>query len=314
MLMSRFSCMLLVGFAVALAPVLPAAADDVVYPPGSLIGIVPPPGLAPSTSFPGFEDRDKNVALVVGALPREAYAEFEKSDSVEGLKKLGATLEKRESLTLPTGKAVLVIGRQDKQSAWMLVASTPDLTALLTLRMPDTAKDAYPDKVIRAAFASLAVRPAVPIEEQLGLLPFRLNDLAGFSIRGVLAGRGVMLTDVASDAAGPAVAPHIFVALLPGGQAQPGDRDDIARQIFRSIPNLKDVRITASEPLRIGGQQGHQIMATARDPATGADLSLVQWLRFGGGAYLHLVGTAPTPAWTQAYARFRSVRDGVEVR
>jgi hypothetical protein len=40
----------------------------------------------------------------------------------------------------------------------------------------------------------------------------------------------------------------------------------------------------------------------------------VQWLRFGGGVFLHLVGTAPTAAWTQAYARFRSVRDGIEPR
>jgi hypothetical protein len=309
-MMARFGCLLLFCFALA----MPAAADDVVYPLGSRIGIVPPPGLNASTSFPGFEDRAKNVALVLGALPPEAYAEFEKSDSAEGLKKLGAVLEKRESLMLPTGKALLVIGRQDKQSAWMLVASTPDLTAMLTLRLPDAAKDAYSDKVIRAAFASLAIRPEVPVEEQLGLLPFKLGEMAGFKIGGVLAGRGVMLTDVATEAGSPAVEPHIIVALMPGGPAEAGDRDDIARQIFRGIPNLKDVRVTGSQSLRMGGQQGHEIMAVAKDPATGADLSLVQWLRFGGGAYLHLVGMARTPVWTQAYARFRSVRDGVEVR
>ena len=67
-----------------------------------------------------------------------------------------------------------------------------------------------------------------------------------------------------------------------------------------------------SEPLRLGGQQGHEIMATAKDPTTGVDLTLVQWLRFGSGAYLQLVGVAPTPAWTAAYARFRAVRDGIE--
>jgi hypothetical protein len=308
--MSRFGCMLLVWLGLG----LPAAAADVVYPPGSRLGIVPPPGLTASTSFPGFEDREKNVALVVGTLPPEAFAQFEKSDSAEGMKNLGATLEKRESLTLPTGKALLVIGRQDKQTAWMLVAAMPDLTATLTLRLPDAARDAYPDKVLRAAFASLAVRPSIPVEEQLGLLPFRLNALAGFNIRGVLMGRGVLLSDAATDAAGNRVEPHMIVSVLPGGEAQGSDRDDIARRIFRGIPNLKDVRITASEQLRIGGQQGHEIMAIAKDPATGADLTLVQWLRFGGGAYLHLVGLAPTPVWTQAYARFRAVRDGVEPR
>src|SRR5471032_1373279 len=112
--MARFSWMLLTLLALA----LPAHADDVVYPPGSRIGLVTPPGLHASTSFPGFEDRDKNVALLLGVLPPEAYAEFERSDSAEGLKALGAKLEKREALTLPTGKALLVIGRQDNQSTW----------------------------------------------------------------------------------------------------------------------------------------------------------------------------------------------------
>jgi hypothetical protein len=308
--MARFGWMLV--FLLALA--VPASADEVVYPAGSRIGLIPPPGLHASTSFPGFEDREKNVALLLGTLPPDAYAEFEKSDSAEGLKKLGATLEKREPMTLPGGKALLVIGRQDKLSTWMLVASMPDLTAMITLRIPDSAKDVYSDSIIRAAFASLAVRAQVPIEEQLGLLPFKLGALADFKIGGVLPGRGVLLTDVATDPASTAIEPHIIVALMPGAPAEAGDRDDTARQIFRGIPNLKEVRITGSEQLRIGGQQGHEIMASARDPATGADLSLVQWLRFGAGAYLHVVGIAPTPAWTQAYARFRSVRDGIDQR
>jgi hypothetical protein len=296
------------------ALMLPAHADDVVYPPGSRLGLVPPPGLHASTSFPGFEDRDNNVALMLGTLPPEAYAQFDKSDSAEGLKKLGATLEKREALTLPNGKAILVVGRQDKLSTWMLVESLPDMTAMITLRLPDTAKDVYPEKVLRAMFASLAARAEVPVEEQLGLLPFRLGDMAGFRIGGVLPGRGILLTDVAAEAASPVIEPHIIVALMPGGPAEAADRDDVARQIFRSIPDIKEVRITASESIRIGGQQGHEIMATAKDPVTGADVSLVQWLRFGSGAYLHLVGVATTPAWTQAYTRFRAVRDGLEAK
>ena len=221
-------------------------------------------------------------------------------------------LEKRETLALPNGKALLVIGRQDKLSTWMLVATMPDMTGMITLRIPDAAKEVYPDTVLRAMFASLAVRAEVPIAEQLGLLPFRLGDMAGFKIGGVLPGRGVLLTDVPADAAGTVIEPHLIVAMMPGAPAEAADREDVARQMFRSIPDLKEVRITGSEPIRIGGLQGHEIMATAKDPATGTDISLVQWLRFGGGAYLHLVGVATTPTWTPAYARFRAVRDGIE--
>jgi hypothetical protein len=315
MAMTRIRWMLVFLLAPALSGLaLPAHADDVVYPPGSRIGLVPPPQLHASASFPGFEDRDKNVALLLGALPPEAFAEFEKSDSAEGLKKLGATLEKRELLTLPGGKAVLVIGRQDNQHTWMLVAAMPDLTAMVTLRIPDAAKDVYTDGVVRTLLTSVAVRPEVPIQEQLGLLPFRLGEMAGFKVAGVLPGRGVLLSDVPAAAGSGTIEPHIIVAMMQGAAVEPGDRDDVARQIFRGIPNLKDVHITGSESIRIAGQQGHEIMATAKDPATGAELSLVQWLRFGSGAYLHVVGLAPTPVWVQAYARFRSVRDGLEGR
>ena len=293
----------------------PARADDVVYPPGSRIGLVPSAGLHASASFSGFEDPDNKVALLMNVLPPEAYAAFEKSDTIEGLKKLGAVLEKRETLTLPAGKATLVISHQDKQHIWMLVAATPTLTAMLTLRVPDTAKSVYSDRAIRDLFASLAVRPEVPIAEQLTLLPFRLADTAAFKVGAVLPGRGVMLTDAPSAGGDPnAPQPHIVVAVMAGEAAEAGNRDDIARQIFRSIPGLTDVHITASEQIRIGGQQGHEIMASAKDPAGGADLSLVQWLRFGGGAYLQIVGVSPKAAWPQAYGRFRAVRDGIELR
>ena len=72
------------------------------------------------------------------------------------------------------------------------------------------------------------------------------------------------------------------------------------------------MRITTSEPLRIGGQAGHQIIAEGKHPASGANVTVVQWLRFGGGGYLQMVGLAKTDAWLEAYQRFRTVRDSIE--
>ena len=64
----------------------------------------------------------------------------------------------------------------------------------------------------------------------------------------------------------------------------------------------------------MGGQQGHQIIANARDASSGEALTVVQWLRFGGSAFLQLVGSARVEAWKDAYPRFRAVRDGIEAR
>jgi hypothetical protein len=303
----------------------PARAADVIYPPGSRIGLAPPPGLAPSRNFFGYEDPDNNVAIILVALPVEAYAELDKTVGAESFKRQGVTLETREAMPLSTGKAFLVIGHQEMDKTnlrkWFLVASSPALTAFVTVQVPDAAKARYPDEVIRAALSTLAVRATVPIDEQLGLVPFKIRELAGFRVAGVIPGRAVKLSDAPATPSGPpeaALETHILVAIAPGGPAQSSERDTFARDVFATVPsvvpNLKDVRVENSEPLRIGGQQGYQILANGRDAAGGAALTMVQWLRFGGGAYLQMIGIARSDAWKDAYPRFRSVRDGIEPR
>ena len=304
----------------------PARAAEVVYPPGSRIGLAPPPGLAPSRNFfGGYEDLDNNVTIIMAALPVEAYGELERTVGAEALKRQGMTFETREAMPLSTGKAFLVIGHQEMDKTnlrkWFLVASSPALTAFVTVQVPDAAKARYPDEVIRAALSTLAVRATVPIDEQLGLVPFKIRELAGFRVAGVIPGRAVKLSDAPATPSGPpeaALETHILVAIAPGGPAQSSERDTFARDVFATVPsvvpNLKDVRVENSEPLRIGGQQGYQILANGRDAAGGAALTMVQWLRFGGGAYLQMIGIARSDAWKDAYPRFRSVRDGIEPR
>jgi hypothetical protein len=318
-MISLCRCLLIAMLALATAP---AGAADVVYPPGSRIGLVPPTGVVTSKSFFGYEDSGNNVGIILAVLPADAYAELERTITPDALKKQGVTQEKREQLSLSTGKAFLVTGRQEVEKArlrkWFLVAGAPTLTALVTVQVPEAAKAAYPDTAIRTALQSLTVRTTIPVEEQLSLLPFKVGDLAGFGIGGVVPGRALMLSDGVSDpstAPSPGrVEPHLFIAVVAGGPAQAGERENFARDVFATVPNLKEARITTSEALRMVGQQGHQIFASAKDPATGAPVAVVQWLRFGGSGYLQMVGVARTEVWKDAYARFRTVRDGIEAR
>ena len=318
--MARIRSLLIALVFLALGAV-PLRAAEATYPPGSRIGLAPPSGMVTSQSFFGYEDRTNNVAVILVALPVEAYGDLDKSMTTDALKRQGVTLETREALPLSTGNAFLVVGRQDVEKTkirkWILVAASPALTALVTVQMPEAAKTIYTDAAIRAALATLVIRTVVPVEEQLGLLPFKVGELASFRIGGVIPGRAVMLSDAPADAAGPpgtTAEPHIFVAVGPGGPAQTGERDAFARDVFATIPNIKDVRFTTSESLRIAGQQGHQILANAKDASGANSLTVVQWLRFGGGAYLQTVGIARAEAWKDSYPRFRSVRDGIEPR
>ena len=277
---------------------------------------MPPPGVTASRNFVGFEDAPNNVAITMVALPPQAYADIERSTADARLQTQGLTAETREALSLAGSTAFLVIARQEieniKLHKWIMAASTPELTAVVTFQVPDDARTAYPDAAIRAALASLVIRPAVPIDEQLSLLPFKLGELAGFHIGAIFAGRGVMLTDASDHSSPPTHEPLFVVSIAPGGPAQAGDRANFARDVLATIPNVKDLRIDTSEPLRVGGQPGHQIMAQGKDLASGDGITIVQWLRFGNGAYMQLVGIARSDAWTAAYARFRQVRDGID--
>jgi hypothetical protein len=106
----------------------------------------------------------------------------------------------------------------------------------------------------------------------------------------------------------------MLIAAVPGGPPEADQRADFARLMFNEIGGIRQVRITMSEPLRIGGQSGFQTMAEAQDARSGADVRVIQWLRFGGGGYLQMVGIGGADGWTGVLARLRTVRDSVELK
>jgi hypothetical protein len=315
------------AFAAALATltlVPPAWAEDPVFPPGSRVGLVPPPGMVASNTFDGFSDPTKDAAILITVLPAAAYAQMDKTLDIETLKKQGVVLDKREPMQLAFGKGFLLVGRQTadkvRYKKWLLVAGASDLTALVTVQVPIPDDKTYPDNVVRSALATLAVRAKVPEAEELGLLPFAVGDFAGFQVEDVLRGRAVMLHDTpgakdsAKDPYAGGVDSRMLIAALPGGPAEPEGRANFARLTFQEIGGIRDVTITLSEPLRIGGQSGYQTMAEAKDARSGADVRVIQWLRFGGGGYLQMVGIGGADSWTAVLARLSTVRDSVELK
>ena len=86
------------------------------------------------------------------------------------------------------------------------------------------------------------------------------------------------------------------------------------RQTRAGQRNGRDGGMLSSEPMRIGGQPGDELRATGKDTKAGIEVEIVQWLRFGSGAYMQMVGFAPKEGWIAAFTRFRTVRDGLEPR
>ena len=308
---------LLVACIVVAASIMPSSAE-VVFPLGSRIGLIPPAGLNVATSLSGFEDRQNNVFVRLVALPGQAFAEIEKTMTSDVLKKQGLAIERRETVALASGNAILVVARQEAGAErirkWLLIAPIDGMTALVSFEMPAKAPARYSDRTIRAALTSVAARKVVPVDEQLAQVPFKLNDSAGLRLVGVAPGVAAHFTDGPGDTPDTSEQPHLVIAAATGGPRQASDRDRFARTAFTGLPPLTDVRIINSESMRIGGQSGHELRAQGKNPQSGAEIEIVQWLRFGTGAYLRILGMAPKQDWPKTFTRFRAVRDGLEPR
>ena len=127
-------------------------------------------------------------------------------------------------------------------------------------------------------------------------------------------GPTIFLTEGPKDAVEPSEQPLLVVAAAPGGPAELAQRDNFARTLFGGTGSFKEVRIISTDIIRLNAMQTHQILAEGKDAKTGADIKIVQWVRFGNGAFLRFLGVANNDAWSEAFTKFRAVRDGVATK
>ena len=294
----------------------PAHAADVVYPKGSHVGLVPLDGLKAAPNFPGFEDTDAGVKVLVTELPAAAFTTVE--SQLKNTQQ-GADAPKPESFDTAAGKSYLnhetatdVSGKVDRFA--LLVAGT-DMSGYVVVQVPEKAAATYSSDAIRKMLATTAMRADVPVQEQLAVLPFKVTNLADFKkVRIIPPGAAVTLSDSGDnvlDLAGP---PYVVVSLAPISAGTDEDRARIARDLVNTLPGLKNIHITNAEPMRISGSPGFEIRLDAATAKDDKAVSLVQWLRFGSDATLRIVGGATKGDWAAAFPRFRAVRDGVDPR
>jgi hypothetical protein len=297
---------------------VPGRAADAVFPLASHVGLVAPATMTPSQAFRGFEDRASNASILILEIPTPAFAGVEKQLTPEALKKEGMVEEKRETVGLNGAKGLLLAGTQESENKkfrkWLLLASWPEGASLVAFQVPEENKGKYPDASVRAALMSVTLRQVVPVDEQLGLVPVRFDELSGLRPFRVLGNTSVFLTEGATDPKDTSAQPLLMVSVGPGGPEQPSDRANFARQLFAGLSDFKDVRIVGTDVIRLDSLQTYEIQAEAKDAKSDAPMKLVQWIRFGNGAFIRFVGVARADAWSEAFPRFRAVRDGTKPR
>ncbi len=306
----------IIAFVLFSAVLNPALAADPVYPPGARVGLVPLVGLRPSKTFMGFETEDQGVKVLVTELPVAAYGEVMNAFKTNPA---GFTGPKPESIETGVGVAYYTAenakdGATDVRRYSMILPGGA-FSGYVAVQVPDNASKIYTDDAVRQMFASVAVRKEVPIEEQLGLMPFKITELSAFkNVRILAPGAALILAD-GTEETGFETAPFMIIGLIGNAPAQPEDRGRFAQQVASQIPGVRDAKLTMSEPLRIDGAPGYETRIDAVSGKDSTPVTVVQWLRFGSGNQaLRIVASSPRDEWPKAFTRFRSVRDGIQPR
>jgi hypothetical protein len=306
---------LLTAVALLFAANSSAFAGETVFPPGARVGLTPLVGLVPAKAFAGFESEDHSVKVLVTELPAEAYGEVANAFKANPA---GTNGIKPESIESPAGLAYYT-AENAKDGAtsvrrYSMILPGATFSGYVAVQVPENASKIYTDDAVRQMFASATIRKEVPVEEQLGLMPFKITELGNFkTVRTLAPGAAVILADN-DETTGFEPAPFMVIGMIGMTAAQPDDRGRFAQQAATSIPGVRDARITMSEPIRIDGMPGYETRIDATSGKDNTAVTVVQWLRFGNANALRIIGSAPRDQWSSAFPRFRAVRDGIQPR
>jgi hypothetical protein len=306
---------LLAALVLLTAVMRPSLAADTIFPQGVRVGLTPLVGLTKSKTFPGFESEDQNVKVLVTELPSDAYGEIKK---VFTENPQGAAGIKPHSMETPAGTAYYT-AETAKEGAntvrrYSMIVSGGTFSGYIAVQIPENATKIYTDDAIQQMFSTVVLRMEVPVDEQLGLMPFKVTDLGNFkNVRTLAPGAALILAD-GDEAGGFEPAPFMIIGLIGQTPPVPDDRARFAQQAATQIPGVREARLTMSEPIRIDGMPAYETRIDAISGKDNTAVTLVQWLRFGGPQMLRIVGSAPRDQWPSAFSRFRAVRDGIKPR
>jgi hypothetical protein len=294
----------------------PSFAADPVYPPGVRIGMTPLVGLVPAKTFAGFETADQGVKVLVTELPAAAYSEVETAFQVGAGNTAGI---KPESLETAAGKAFYTTENARDATGnvrrYSMILPGGTFSGYVAMQVPENAMRIYTDDAVRQMFSSAAVRKEVPVDEQLALLPFKITETSGFkTVRTLAPGAALLLAD-ATDETGIEASSFMVIGTIGSAPEKAEDRGRFAQQAASMIPGLREARITMSEPVRLDGTPGYETRIDAVSGKDNTAVSVVQWIRFGGGNLaVRIIASAPRADWPTAFPRFRAVRDGIQPR
>ena len=258
---------------------------------------------------------DNKVAIALLEFPLAAYDHIEQS--IFSKVPPGVTVQKREMFPFANGIGFLLTGEIKADGTtvhkWFLLAREVggpnfDLTAFVTVDVPETARGIYTDAVVRAALASVTFRPP-PLAEQIASLPFKFNDLAGFHVMQAMAEGGVTSRGPRDNISRPALHDH-FHRTQPAHRAE-RSRHDGARPAI--VGALRELWITGTEAMRSAACPATKSAPRPRVCTANRSNWCDGYVR-QQRLFAHCRRAGPRGGGTCLFNRFRAVRDGIAFR
>jgi len=213
--------------------------------------------------------------------------------------------------------AVLVTANQKSKHGfllrkWLLAVREPTLTMFIVVQSIETPRG-YTDAAIRRMLNSVVARPIVPIEAEMTELPFKISDRAGFRpVRMDL--HQIVMTEGLSDDLHLFQQPVIRIAFAPVTPPRLSDKPDFPANLLKLDKQFKDVTIQQSQPFQYQGRQRHEIVARAKDAATGKPVILIQILEFDLLGLLQVNAVTRPSDKDDHLPRFRTLADGIAMK
>lgn len=303
----------LAALILAVSAALTAAAGDARVVPGTRVALAPPPQFVESDRFPGFVHRETNASIVVNEIPA-AFEQTMAGLTAGGLKTRDIVLLRREPIAVGGLSGLLLHLSQNAYGVrylkWVSVFGDERHTTMITASFPADAEARFSAPLREAVASAQVVSAPPPPEESAGAL-FDLAPAEGLKTARRLGSKLVMTSGGEFPAAKPTDPILVAGASTTRGLVVQNRRDfAIARAL--AIASLKEIRITKTRPVSIGGLEGFEVLAKALDRATGESMIVCQTLLFGRTDYFLMQGIARDadrgtylPAFRKTMASFR---------
>lgn len=304
----------LAAAAAFVAAALPALAQT--FPPGSAVGLVPPKGMTVSNSFSGFEDGKTGASILIADLPAQAYDQILATFTPEGMKPSGfEAAGPAADWSVKNGSARILRGKQTAHGLvfrkWVVLAKGSASTAMLSVQAPETAAQALPDSTIEAALKTVSLRQPPGLDEQIGSLPFRIGDMAGFRPVRVMSSSALLLTEGPQDTVVGASQPIVVVASAVGDTASIKDRDAFGRMAFANVSGASDFVLDTQTTYDAAGATWNRIDGTAVYRQTGEAVFIQQMIRFSQTGYIRVLAISRTLDRVRLEPRFEQIAQSV---